>query len=174
MSLEIARPDPSEHHEYFLTYINKLPDTDFVANFAAQPQLLETLLGDLPAGEDAKLHQPYTWTLKQVVGHLIDTERIFCTRLLRIATGDETPNPDFEHNNFVAALNYEDVSMRSLLDEFSALRSSNLLLVRRLTADQLARVGTASGRPLSARATLFIMAGHIVYHYEIMQRRLAK
>lgn len=172
MPPEIVRPDPSEHHEYFLTYIDKLPDADFVATFSQQPKILESLLGNLPPGEDEKLHDPYTWTLKQVVGHLIDTERIFSTRLLRIAVGDETNNPDFEHNNYVAALNYEDVSMRSLLDEFSSVRRGNVLLAQRLTAEQLARVGTASGRPLSARAALFIMAGHVVYHYEIMQRRL--
>ena len=103
----ITRPEPSEYLEYFETYISKFTPTDFWAEFDRQPDQLRTLLGKLPAGEESKLHEPYTWTLKQVVGHLIDAERIFGTRLLRIGVGDPTPNPDFEQNSFVAGLAYD-------------------------------------------------------------------
>jgi uncharacterized damage-inducible protein DinB len=172
MATEISRPDPAEHAEYFLQYIKKYDDADFVAGFADQARMLENLLGALPAGEEDKLHEPYTWNLKQVVGHLIDSERIFSTRILRISVGDETPNPDFEQNSYVDGLDYDRVSMRELLDEFAALRTANVLLIKRLTTEQLARSGTASGRQISARAALFVIAGHFVYHYEIMQKRL--
>lgn len=168
----ITRPKPTEYLEYFETYISKFVPDDFWAAFDSQPAELESLLGNLPEGEDSKLHDPYTWTLKQVVGHVIDTERIFATRLLRIAVGDATPNPDFEQNSYVAGLDYEGVSMKQLLDEFSALRTSNALLLRRLGEEQLARMGTASGRDLSARAIPFMMGGHFVYHFEIMAKRL--
>lgn len=171
--MTFTRPEPTEYFEYFETYISKFVPKDFWSEFDAQSEQLESLLGDLPDGTDSVLHDPYTWTLKQVVGHLIDTERIFATRLLRIAVGDPTPNPDFEQNSYVAGLSYDSVSMKSLLDEFATLRKSNSLLLRRLDEEQLSRTGTASDRELSARAIPFLMGGHVEYHLEIMKSRLA-
>ena len=169
----MKRPEPTEYFEYFETYISKFTPDDFWAEFDGQSAELESLLGSLPAGEESKLHDPYTWTLKQVVGHLIDSERIFSTRLLRIAVGDKTPNPDFEQNSYVAGLDYEDVSMPDLVEEFKAQRKSNALLLRRLSDEQLSRTGTASERDISARAIPFLMGGHVVSHLEIMKKRLS-
>jgi len=170
---EITRPEPSEYLEYFETYISKFTPADFWAEFDGQPDQLRTLLGNLPAGEELKLHEPYTWTLKQVVGHLIDAERIFGTRLLRIGVGDPTPNPDFEQNSFVAGLDYGPVLMNDLIDEFDVLRKSNAMMLRRFGDDQLIRSGIVSGRPLSARAIPFVLGGHFNYHYQIMEKRLS-
>ena len=169
----ITRPEPSEYLEYFETYISKFTPTDFWADFDRQPDQLRTLLGKLPAGEESKFHEPYTWTLKQVVGHLIDAERIFGTRLLRIGVGDPTPNPDFEQNSFVAGLDYGPVLMNDLIDEFDTLRKSNAMMIRRFGDDQLIRSGTVSGRPLSARTIPFVLGGHFNYHYQIMEKRLS-
>ena len=169
----ITRPEPSEYAEYFETYIGKFTPTDFWADFDRQPDQLCALLGSLPAGEESKLHDPYTWTLKQVVGHLIDAERIFATRLLRVGVGDPTPNPDFEQNSFVAGLDYDPVSMGSLIDEFDMLRKSNALMLRRFGDEQLRRSGTVSGRELSARTIPFVLGGHFNYHFEIMEKRLS-
>jgi len=169
----ITRPQSSEYVEYFETYISKFTPADFWAEFDRQPCQLRELLGSLPAGEESKLHDPYTWTLKQVVGHLIDTERIFATRLLRIGVGDATPNPDFEQNSFVAGIDYEPVLMGDLIDEFDMLRKSNAMMLRRFGDEQLGRSGTVSGRELSARTIPFILGGHFVYHFEIMEKRLS-
>ena len=169
----IARPEPSEYLKYFETYISKFTPTDFWAEFDRQPDQLRSLLGKLPAGEESKFHEPYTWTLKQVVGHLIDAERIFGTRLLRIGVGDPTPNPDFEQNSFVAGLDYGPVLMNDLIDEFDTLRKSNAMMIRRFGDDQLIRSGTVSGRPLSARTIPFVLGGHFNYHYQIMEKRLS-
>ena len=169
----ITRPEPSEYVEYFETYISKFTPTDFWAELDRQPGQLRTLLDSLSAGEESKLHEPYTWTLKQVVGHLIDTERIFATRLLRIGVGDPTPNPDFEQNSFVAGVDYEPVLMGDLIDEFDMLRKSNVMLLRRFGDEQLGRSGTVSGRELSARTIPFILGGHFNYHFEIMRKRLS-
>lgn len=169
----ITRPDPTEYFEYFETYISKFTPTDFWQEFDDQPDRLRSQLGELPDGEDSKLHDPYTWTLKQVVGHLIDTERIFATRLLRIGVGDPTPNPDFEQNSYVDGLDYEPVSMNDLIEEFSLLRKTNAMMLRRFGNEQLSRSGTASGRELSARAIPFLLGGHFNYHFEIMEKRLS-
>lgn len=168
----MKRPDPSEYFEYFDMYIRMFAPDDFWADFERQPARIESLLGNLSAGEDSKLHSPCTWTLKQVVGHLIDTEKIFATRMLRIAVGDPTPNPDFDQNLFVDGLDYEDVAMSDLVEEFATLRRSNTLMIGRLGDQQLSRSGTVSGHKMSARAIPFLMGGHVNYHMEIMEKRL--
>ena len=170
--MTIAPPTSDEYDEYYHRYISLFDAPDFLAGFAEQADQLKQLLGSLPDETVSQLHAPYTWTLKQVVGHLIDCERIFSTRLLRIGVGDETPIPGIDQNDYVANLNYDSVSMHDLLDEFSQLRHANVRLAGRMTEDSLRRMGVASEKPVSARANLFILAGHVVYHVNIIQQRL--
>ncbi len=167
-----APPAADEYHEYYEAYVGKFRADDFLAAFEAQNEELRGLLGNLPAGEDSKLHAPYTWTLKQLMGHLIDCERIFSTRMLRVAVGDETPMPGMKQDIYVANLDYENVSMADLLDEFCHQRNSNVLLAKRLTTESLARRGTADGNEISAKANLYVLAGHVVYHIEKVKGRL--
>lgn len=167
-----APPKPEEYHEYYYPYISKANSKNFLKAFAAQPSKLKKLLGNLEPGEDNRLHEPYTWTLKQVMGHLIDCERTFSTRMWRIAIGDETPMPGIDQNMYVSKLDYEQTTMEDLLDEFADLRAANLRLVKRLPTESLANMGTASDNPVSARANLYILAGHVVYHLDIIKRRL--
>ena len=172
LSATTAPPRPDEYHEYYEQYINKADRNDFFQAFQDQPQQLRHVLGDLEPGEDSRLHEPYTWTLKQVVGHLIDCERVFSNRMLRIAVGDETPIPGIEQNSYVANIDYEPTTMDDLLKEFEHLRAANVLLAKRLSPESLARMGTASDNAVSARANLYILAGHVVYHLEIIKKRL--
>ena len=171
-TISFSPPAKGEYPEYFESYISKVPTGDFIDVLAGQPQMMRDLLGDLPEGEDNKPHPPYTWTLKQVVGHLLDVERIFSTRMLRIGVGDTTPMPGMDQNEYVDGLDYENVSMTALLDEFAALRESNRSLAMRLGSESLARTGTASDCKVSARANLFILVGHVEYHVEIMRLRV--
>jgi len=165
-------PNSDEYHEYYEKYINSFEAAEFLRLFESQDSDLQDVLGDLEAGEDSRLHEPYTWTLKQVVGHLIDCERVFSMRMLRIAVGDETPIPGIDQNHYVANLDYENVSMADLLDEFSHLRKSNMLLAKRLPLGALDRRGIASDNPVSARANLYILVGHVAYHFAIIKQRL--
>lgn len=166
-------PTPDEYHEYYEKYVSKADRNDFFKAFEAQPQELRQVLGELEPGEDNRLHEPYTWTLKQVMGHLIDCERIFSDRMLRIAVGDKAPIPGIDQNMYVANIDYEPTTMTDLVDEFEHLRSANVLLVKRLSPESLAFVGTASDNSVSAKANLYILAGHVVYHLDIVKRRLA-
>ena len=167
-------PAADEYHEYYRPYIGKVDSSDFMAMFENQPAELRENLGDLAEGEETRLHEPYTWSLKQVMGHLIDCERIFSCRLLRIAVGDKTPIPGIDQNMYVDNLDYETPSMNELLDEFEFLRKANVLLVKRFPPASLSRMGTASDNPVSAKANLFILAGHVVYHLDIVKRRLSR
>lgn len=173
LSTTITPPNPDEYHEYYESYVSKVDRQNFFQAFEEQPKEIRQVLGDLAPGEDGRWHEPYTWTLKQVMGHLIDCERVFSDRLLRIAVGDETPIPGIEQNMYVDNINYEPTIMSDLLDEFEHLRAANVLLVKRLSTESLSRMGTASDNPVSAKANLFILAGHVVYHLDIIKRRLA-
>jgi hypothetical protein len=168
----IEPPSKQEYHEYYERYIGKVDHKKFWESFEGQPSTLNDLLGAQPDEEVAKLHEPYTWTLKQVMGHLIDCERIFSCRMLRIAVGDQTPIPGIDQNIYVANLDYQTPEMADLLEEFELLRKANVLLVRRLSLEALGRMGTASDNPTSAKANLYILVGHVNYHLEIMKKRL--
>ncbi len=170
---QLTAPASDEYNEYYHQYISLLPAEQFWDEFAAQPDQLRDLLEDRPRQVLNTPHAPYTWTLKQVLGHLIDCERIFSTRLLRIAVGDETPIPGINQDIYVDNLDYESVEIGPLLDEFAALRQANLLLARRLGPEALQRRGLTSNQPVSARANLFILGGHVIYHLNIMRQRLA-
>lgn len=168
----ISPPAADEYNEYYHRYISLAPDTDFISHFQNQIRLLRELLGNLQPGTDTTLHSPYTWTLKQVVGHLIDCERIFSTRLLRIGVGDPAELPGIDQDVYVANLDYTQVSMDELLDEFSHLRQANVILAKRMSMECLNRRGVASGNPVSAKANLFILVGHVEYHVAIIKKRL--
>ncbi|MFK7735041.1 MAG: DinB family protein [Pirellulaceae bacterium] len=170
---KFSPPASEAYAEYYQNYVGLVPEGDFLKVFEGQIGLLDELLGDLPAGEDSKLHEPYTWTLKQLMGHLIDVERIFSTRMLRIGVGDPAPLPGMDQDLYVANLDYEQVSMADLLGEFSGLRRANVLLAKRMSAENLALYGVASDQPVSAKANLFILAGHVEYHVQIIRKRLA-
>jgi uncharacterized damage-inducible protein DinB len=174
MAISPAAPDQSEYAPYYHQYISKVPEGDFLAVFAKQPESLQHLFSDLPDGEESKLHEPYTWTLKQVLGHLIDVERIFSTRLLCIGVGDEQALPGMDQDIYVASFDYESVATQTLLDEFAALRKANVILAQRMSAEALERVGIASESPVSARANLYILCGHVMYHEEIIRKRVGK
>jgi len=171
---KFSRPTSDQYNEYYDRYVSLVPSGDFLTNFESQVLTLEDLLGSLPDGTDLELHEPYTWTLRQVVGHLIDCERVFSTRLLHIGVGDPAAMPGMNQDAYDASLNYTQVVMRDLLDEFAHLRRANVLLAGRMSAECLARVGEASGLPISAKANLFILAGHVEYHAAIMRRRLGR
>ena len=167
----ISPPTSDQYHQYYQHYISKAGE-NVLQELADQPDELKKLLGNLKKEQTNCLHEPYTWTLKQLVGHLIDCERAFSSRVFRIAAGDATPIPGIDQNMYVDNLDYESVSMKSLLKEFRQLRKSNVLMVQRLGLKSLDNLGTASDYPVSAKANLFIMVGHVAYHLEIIRSRL--
>jgi len=167
----ISPPTSDQYHQYYENYISKV-GPNVLEELADQPAELKGLLGKLNNGQVSCLHEPYTWTLKQLVGHLIDCERAFSNRIFRIAIGDQTPIPGIDQNMFVDKQNFEAVTMKSLLKEFRQLRRSNVLMIERLGSQSLDNVGIASDYPVSAKACLFILVGHVNYHIEIIRSRL--
>ena len=135
--------------------------------------LQETLATLQPLGEEHASHRyaPGKWTLREVIGHLTDAERVFAYRALRIARGDATPLPGFDHDAYVRAARFERRLLAEILEEFEHLRRSNLRLFGSFDEEDLSRRGTASGHGVSVRALLFITAGHERHHLRVIRER---
>ncbi|MDY3556087.1 DinB family protein [Gemmata sp. JC717] len=168
----MQRPEPTEYAPFYGTYITLVPEGDVLA--AMESQLTETLAfwRAIPESQGDVCHAPYTWTVKQVLGHLIDGERIFGYRALRFARGDSTPLPGFEENDYAKAGSYERLTVAALVSEFEAVRRSSLWLFRNLPAEAWARSGKANDSPVTVRALAYIVVGHVRHHGSILRKRL--
>ncbi len=168
----IRPPEPSESAPFYHRYINLVPTDDLMGELRDQTGRLESLFRDLDDAESEVLHAPYTWTLKQVLGHLVDCERTFGERLHRFAVGDTQPMPGIDENRYVAEMDYDTPTARSLVQEWCLSRQANVLLVERLTPEQWDCVGVASDSRFTVRAIVYILAGHYLHHEKIIRGRL--
>lgn len=166
----IAYPQPDEYKSFFGGYIQRVSEnTDIIALLTSQPDELRSLLQNTTEEEANSRPAVGEWSIKEIIGHINDTERIFAYRALRIARGDTTPLPGFEQNDYVTATDFNARSLSDLLDEFTFQRRANVLCFKPLTAEETARRGVASDAPISARALLFVMAGHVMHHIFSLQ-----
>ncbi|HEX7546877.1 MAG TPA: DinB family protein [Gemmatimonadaceae bacterium] len=167
----LSRPESDEYFEYYGQYIALVPDGDVRDHLRAQ--LFETV-ALLEGVAEAKAEQAYgagKWTLKEVVLHMSDTERVFGYRMLRIARADKTPLPGFEHDEWVPNSCANARTMSSLVLEFATVRAATLALADSLPSDAWVRKGMASGHTISARALAYIAAGHERHHVKIIRER---
>ena len=166
------RPQPSEYAECFKSYISLVDDTDIVAAMAAQTIEVQEFFNSVDTSELDVLHAPYTWTLKQVLGHCIDTERVLGYRANCIAVGQKIDLPGFEQDDFVANVDYNSVSLGDLLEEFTACRRSHELMFGRFSESNWTQSGTANSLTISVRALAYLMVGHFRYHLKIIRSRV--
>lgn len=167
----IPRPAADEYAPYYGRYIERVPDGDLCAML--QTQLAETLalVESIPESRGTHRYGADKWSIKEVLGHVIDTERIMSYRALRIGRGDATPLPGFEQNEYVPTGGFDRRSFQDLGEELTAVRQASIHLFRHLDAVALARRGTASGNPVTARALAWIIAGHERHHVAILRDR---
>jgi hypothetical protein len=171
MSERIPHPEADEYAPFYAPYVEAVGDRDVLTLLARQPGWLSTLLAPLSDAEANARYAPGKWSIRQVVGHLTDTERVMAYRALRVSRDDPTPMAGFDENAFVDAATFETRPLGSLLAEFDAVRASNLFLLRYVPADAWARRGTANGREVSLRALAYVMAGHVEHHIRILRER---
>jgi uncharacterized damage-inducible protein DinB len=167
----MQRPDPSEHAPYFSRYIDLVPEEDVVTALAAQGDETQKLLASLDEERAAYRYAPDKWSIKGVIGHVVDSERIFAYRLLAVARGDETPLPGFDEKEYAKHANFDRRSLRNLAEELDALRRANLLLMRNLSDDDWNRRGVANNNATSARALAYTMLGHERHHLKVLRER---
>jgi uncharacterized damage-inducible protein DinB len=171
MPLYLQRPAEGEFNPYYGKYIGLVPDGDFVELLARQADDTLSVLRAIPENMAGHAYAEGKWTIKEVVGHVCDAERIFAYRLLRFGRGDQSPLSSFDENTYVPAGQFAQRTLASLVEEFAAIRSATIALVAGLPADGWLNTGPASGSPVSARALAYIIAGHELHHRDILLTR---
>ena len=167
----VPRPAADEYAPFYAGYIARVPDGDLCATLGAQLVDTLTLVRGIPEARGADRYATGKWSIKQVLGHVIDTERIMSYRALRIARGDATPLPGFEQDDYVPAGEFDRRTLADLVEELVAVRHATIQLLRHLDPAALARRGTANGTPVSARALAYIIAGHERHHVAILRAK---
>jgi uncharacterized damage-inducible protein DinB len=164
-----TRPDPSEHTTYAGRYISLVPDGAIGETLARQFEEYLPIYRGISEEKGAYRYAPGKWTLKQVLGHIIDTERIFAYRGLAASRGDKNPIPGFEQDDYVAAANFDDRRVSDLIDELASVRAASVRLFTHMTEEMLLRRAIANNNEISARAAAFMIAGHERYHIAHMK-----
>lgn len=169
----MERPEKSEYDAYYERYVSKVANGDIVATLERQPSELKDLFSNVEEDRGTFAYDEGKWSLKESLSHLIDGERIFAYRMLRISRADETPIEGFEQDGYIEHSNANNRTFAELLDEFELLRKANLLLINNLSEDASKRLGTASGFGISVRGLAYIMAGHVRHHQAIFKEKYA-
>jgi hypothetical protein len=172
MAAPSGRPADDEYGAFYAGYVNRIPaGEDIVALLARQREDTLGRFGSVPEGRGAHRYAPGKWSVKEVVVHLSDAERIFAYRALRIARGDGTPLPGFDENAYVPLSGAEAQPLAALVTEWGHVRQATVSLFRHLPAEAWTRRGTASGAPVSVRALAWIIAGHERHHLGTLAER---
>jgi hypothetical protein len=167
----MQRPEKTEYAAYYETYVSLVDETDIVPTLQNQLAEMQNLLGEITEEKAAHAYAEGKWTIKELIGHLIDGEKIFAYRALRVARGDETPMEGYEQDGYIENGNFNDVSLAELTEEFSLVRRANILFFKNLSDKAWRRAGTANNSGISVRALAFIMVGHVQHHANILKTR---
>jgi len=171
----ISRPPETEYSAYYAGYVQRVPAGDVFDFMAHQSARLRELLAGLTTEQENFRFGPGEWTIKEMIGHVSDTERVFAYRALRACRDDQTPIPGFDQDNYVRAANFAERTVSSLLEEFDLQRRANLLTFSHVAPEALLRCGNVNNSVMSARALVYCMAGHVEHHIEsLKQDYLAK
>ncbi|MEO5815620.1 MAG: DinB family protein [Gemmatimonadaceae bacterium] len=160
----LIRPAAGDYAEYYSNYIRLVPDGDLLDIMRTQIPTLHALLEPIGDEGAASTYAPGKWTVREVVGHLTDTERVFSYRAISFSRGDPNPLPSFDQAAWNPFGQYNDRSLADLLDEWTDTRRSSLALVRSMPVDALERRGVASGNEINVLSCICILAGHVNYH----------
>jgi uncharacterized damage-inducible protein DinB len=165
------RPQKGDYALYYDKYVALVPSGEFLEILREQHRAMIRLLSSLTDQQAEFRYAPGKWSIKEVLGHVIDAERIFAYRLLRIARGDQTPLASFEQDGYIQAGNFSARTLTDLLEEFSSVREATITLVRSLDDEAWLRRGIASQKEISVLALAFVIAGHERHHRIVLEER---
>lgn len=170
--MKLSIPTTHEYAPFYADYIQRATQREDV--YGALAHQIDELHAALDALTDVQARfkpADEEWSIKEVIGHLNDVERVFSYRLLRISRGDETPLPGFEQEDYVRTAGFDEIQLNDLLCEFEYQRRANVLAINRLSDEAIHRTGTASGVTVSARALIFMLVGHVEHHMASLQEK---
>lgn len=171
MSLIAGRPAPNEAAHYYYTYINRISSDDVLAALEAQYHTALKVITNISEEKSLHCYAPDKWSIRELLNHVNDTERVFVCRALWFARGLDTPLPSFDQNIAVPYAAADQFSWASHVADFNAVRAATLTFFRNLPEDAWSRTGIASGHPVSVRALAYIIAGHVAHHIAILEER---
>lgn len=167
----MERPEKNEYAEYYERYISLVEETDIIAALERQQFELLEIFKEIDEAKSFHAYAEGKWTIKELLGHITDTERIFAYRALRISRADETPIEGFEQDGYTENSNAYNTKLPDLISEFLYSRKANVILFQNLTNRAWLRTGTASDATVSVRALAFMMVGHVRHHLNILRER---
>ncbi len=166
-----TKPDPSEYSPGVAEYVSRLPERDMIATLESQLEETLALVSGLSDKQADHRYAPEKWSIREIIGHLSDAERVFSYRAMRFARGDKTPLPGFDENEYMRHSPFSQVPLPDLLSELTSLRRATIHFFKNLDDDALMRSGPANGFNTTVRALAFIIAGHENHHQEILRKR---
>lgn len=165
------RPQPNEYNPFYKDYIDLVDTENVVQMLIQQGQKAYTVIQQLTPEEAAYRYADGKWCVQEIIGHLVDTERIMAYRALCISRGEDTPLPGYDHEAYVEQADFESRSLQSLSTEYDALRNANISMFNSFGKKQIKRTGTANNATLSVRALAYIIAGHEKHHLNILEEK---
>lgn len=165
------RPAADEYLAYYNRYIQRVPEGDVVSTLSNQIGETLALLRGLPESVATYRYAPDKWSVNEMIGHMIDTEKIFAYRALRFARADRTPVPGYEQDDYVRNSSFNSYPLSELASELETVRRSTLYFLRHLEDEAWARRGLANNAEVSVRALAYIIAGHELHHREMLRTR---
>jgi hypothetical protein len=167
----MKKPQTTEYDAYYEKYVSLIGESELMTALEGQPSELSGLTAALPEEKGSYAYADGKWTIKEMLSHLIDGERIFGYRMLRISRGDVTPIEGFEQDGYIENSHANERPFADLIEEFGLTRKANLMMMRNLRAEDWARSGTANDVSVTVRALAYIMAGHFRHHANILRER---
>lgn len=169
---KLTPPTQEEYAPFYAGYIEFATKRgDVLTAMSQQLDEIKSALGNLSDSQARFRNGPEEWSIKEIVSHLIDGERVFSYRMLRISRNDKTPLPGFEQNDYVKESGAYELPLKDLLTEFEFLRRANILAVKSMSEDATKRIGTASNAPISVRALIYILVGHVEHHMASLREK---
>jgi len=167
----ISRPDRTEYADFYANYVSLVPDAPIEEFLLKQWDELVAVIQGVSEDDASKPSASGKWSVKQVLGHMCDTERVMSYRLMRFARGDQKELQGFEQDDYVAAGDFNSRVRHDLMVEFKNIRGATIALVGSISPEAETRTGVASGNPVSVRALAYIIAGHAQRHLNLLKER---
>src|SRR5262245_58233229 len=170
----MPRPATDDYAPFYANYVSLVPGDDILAALDRQTSEFLTLINSVSEETSKIRHAPYTWSVREVLGHLNDGERVFGYRALCLARGDTQPLPGFDETAYAATAGFDTIPFRDLAAEFDALRRANTLMLKNLPKEAWTRRGTVWNNPITMNAQAYILAGHVQHHFNILKKRVGQ
>ena len=165
------RPNETEYAPYYQSYIDQVSESDILPVMRSQMDELDVLLGRVEPHQETYRYAEGKWSIREIVGHLIDGERVFGYRAFCIARGEQQNLPGFDQDDYMLTSHYDQAELEDLISELRLIRLGNIAMLRTLDEEAWSRIGVANNNSVSVRALVFVMAGHVRHHMNVLRER---